>query len=143
MTDLAAIKDGSAVTLKFRDEAGATFEQEGTAEVSNEYGVLFREKGKQSAKLIAADGVISIEVAEGKPAKLRVKRFDLLTDPAKARQHLVAEHGYKVSDIEKMSEADAFAHHESVDHTDLGHQHRAPKAKAEAEQTSEDTTSAE
>lgn len=127
--------DGKKVTITVADpEAeGGQKALEGTVDTGTEMGLLFKPKGKASLELIEASKVISVEVAPESPKKITVKALLPLKDSG-ARQHLVDRHGYKVSDIDPLSEVDALKFHESeVGHDGLAHNHDGkPKEAGDA-----------
>lgn len=127
--------DGKKVTV-FLNTApeGGESTLEGTVDSGNELGLLFKPKGKASLELIDAANIASIEVLPEAPKKLTVKALLPLKDSA-ARQHLVDRHGYKIADVEGLSESDALTFHDGeVGHDGLGHSHDGkPKAEKDAE----------
>lgn len=125
--------DGKKVVVTVE---GAEAPLEGTVDSGNELGLLFKPKGKASLDLIDAAKITNIEVLPEAPKKITVKALLPLKDSA-ARQHLVDRHGYKIADIESLSESDALEFHNGeVEHEGLAHSHDGkPKAdKAEGDE---------
>jgi hypothetical protein len=102
---------------------------EGTIEAGSTVGVVLKEKGQRSTKLIEAKDIQSLGEVEAAPKKLKARTLPLVTE-GKVREHLIERHGLKVSEIDALTEEQAKAFHDTVDHSDLGHKHRA---KTEAE----------
>jgi hypothetical protein len=130
-----------------KDGELAADEHEGTVEAVNGGFVLFKQKGKATARLVAEADIEEMRFAIEKPKELKQKKLA----PVKygeARQHLVDRHGYKIADINKMTEQQAFEFHNGggeqpgLDHRELGHRHNDPQAVTEAE-TSESNSPSE
>lgn len=128
MTDYSQFEKKNVIIVKASPEGGDAVEVEAELQTANAGGILYREKGKSRLDLIPADEVIEVRLAPQEPAKVRIKKLAILA-LGKARQHLVTDHGYKVSEISKLSEDEAFAFHGGLDHTDLGHAHAAKSEK--------------
>lgn len=114
-------------------------EQEGTAEVANAGGILFKPKGKTQMVLIEASNIEEVNFAEDKPKKLDRKTLKVVQFGG-ARNHLLERHGYRLGDINDMSEQDAYDLHEGIDHEteDLGHVHGDKNATPRAEAVESD-----
>lgn len=127
--------DGKKVVLVRNLDApaadGSTAEEiEGTVITANPLGVLIKPKGKTQGILVEADKIEGeIRFVETKAKKL-TKRWLKDLEYGNARQHLISAHGYKVSEIDKMTEQAAFDFHKTLDHSDLGHQHGEKPAAA-------------
>lgn len=102
---------------------------EGKVMAASAIGIVFKAKGSSATKLIEAKDIEDIAEVVAGPKKLKSRVIPQVHD-AKNREHLIERHGYKVSEIEKLSEEDAKAFHDSLDHSDLGHSHR-PLTEAE------------
>lgn len=124
MADFSEFTD-KKVTLQLTDNSTV----EGTVEAGSAVGVVFKEKGQRGTKLIEASQIAAIELVAEAPKKLKQRTLPIVTE-GKVREHLIERHGYAVSEIEKLSEDDAKTFHDGLDHSDLGHKHRA---KTEAE----------
>lgn len=108
-------------------------ETEGTLmAVAPEIGIMVRPKGRQQGELITADRVTNIEYAETAIRDLKQKTLKV-EGLETVRQHLADRHGYKLSDINPMSPADALAFHGGIDHSELGHGHNEKKAAKDSE----------
>lgn len=116
-------------------------EQEGVAEVANEGGILFKPKGKTQMILLEASNIEEVNFIEDKPKKLDRKTLKLVQF-GNARSHLLERHGFRLGDVNDMSEQDAFDLHEGIDHDteDLGHVHKdkSDTARAEAVESDEE-----
>ena len=121
-------------------------ELEGTLmAVAPNIGIMVRPKGKQQGELIKLEDLAEenpIEVAAAsirdlKPQSLKPVSVD------DARKHLVERHGYKISEINPMSPTDAYSFHESLDHTDLGHNHNRGEASEQTASEQSESDSAE
>ena len=143
MTDLATIDFTSFISKAVLltaviDDENVTLE--GTITAASPVGVVFKEKGKRNQHLVEAANIETIEPVK-KTTSMRIRAFSPVVF-GKNKDHLIDRHGYKVSDIEKLSEEDAERLHESLDHSDLGHRHRKPRAVeaaiADAEQVVSD-----
>ena len=122
--------DGKKVVVTLTNESTL----EGTVDSGNEMGLLFKPKGKASLDLIEASQIVKVESAPDVPKKLAVKALLPLRD-TQSRQHLVDRHGYKIADIEGLSDEDSLTFHEGdVPHEGLAHSHDGkPKAAKDAE----------
>lgn len=97
-------------------------EIEGTVQVGNAVGVLIKKKGRTMSDLIEAHKIEKIEEITSAPKALKpkvLKEVGLET----ARQHLLDRHGWKLADVNQMSDQQAFVAHGEIDHSVLGHQH--------------------
>lgn len=113
---------GKQVVLHIVNEEGGLDELEGKVESASEVGMAFKEKGKRDLRLIEPSQIEEIEVAPEAPRKAPQKKLQQVTTKS-ARQHLLDRHGYLRSWANEVSDDEAFAEHESVDHSDLGHRH--------------------
>ena len=109
---------------------------EGKVHAASEMGVLIIPKGSMTPKLIEMSKVKSCEAVPSEPTKLRQKRFDPMT-AAKVRRHLLDQHGWYLSVVNGMTEVEALAEHDGLDHSDLGHNHDGRK-KNDEDETSDD-----
>lgn len=124
MADYSEFTD-KKVTIQLTDNTKV----EGTVEAGSTVGVVFKEKGSRGTKLIEAAQIAAIEPVAEAPKKLKQRTLPIVTE-GKVREHLIERHGFKVSEIEALSEDAAKSFHDGIDHSDLGHKHRA---KTEAE----------
>jgi hypothetical protein len=104
-------------------------EIEGYVETANAKGVLLKPKGKTQFDLIEADEIEKIDLAP-EDTKLKARRIN----PVKlgqAKNHLLERHGYTLTQVNDMTEQEAFEFHLSLDHKaeDLGHYHAEKPAK--------------
>jgi hypothetical protein len=122
---------------------GEQVELEGTAETVNELAILFKPKGKAKLDIIEAENIVGVRYAPEKPKTLKAKSL-LPIQYGQARQHLIDRHGYTLSDINAMTEEQAYNFHKELDHkaSDLGHVHAA-KEQTEAEAAVEAVESGE
>jgi len=118
---------GKQVILHLVEEDGLR-EVEGKVEAASAAGVAFKEKGQRDLKLVLPDAIEEIQLAPTKPKKAVQKKLKPIEEQH-ARQHLADRHGYTLEAVNGMSDANAFAEHESIDHTGLGHRHEADKAE--------------
>lgn len=100
-------------------------ELEGKVEAASAAGIAFKEKGKREVDLIEPVNVEEIALAPTKPKNLPQKKLKLVAEN-NARQHLLDRHGYDRSVVNGMEDDQAFAEHEDIDHSDLGHKHVEP-----------------
>jgi hypothetical protein len=114
-----------------------------TVSAANAMGVMVKPK-------VEKDDIVSIELADEEIKQIKSKSLKVIT-LGNARQHMADRHGYKVADINGMTEQAAFEFHSTLDHSELGHNHdetkrsaataKAEKAQAESEADSfEDET---
>ena len=116
---------GKQVILHLIDEDGSVKELTGKVEDASEVGMAFKEKGKRDVDLVLPNQIEEIALAPEKPKTLAQKKLKPVTETA-ARQHLLDRHGYERSVVNGMSDDSAFAEHEDIDHSDLGHRHVEP-----------------
>jgi len=109
-------------------------ESEGTAEVGNEGGILFKPKGKTQLVLLEAGNIIEVRFVEDKPKNLARKVLKPVQF-GQARNHLLERHGYTLAAVNALTEQSAFDEHEQIDHEaqDLGHVHGDKEATPRAE----------
>lgn len=134
--------DGKDVVLHRIKEDGSVEELTGKIDGASEFGVAFKEKGKRDVVLVEPKDIEEIDVAAVKPKSLPQKKLKPIDNKA-VRQHLLDRHGYGRKHVNAMSDEDAVAEHDSVDHTDLGHRHMTPEelAKADEKKASESSDS--
>ena len=129
--------DQKVVVVVNLDEPNAdgqtSVEVEGTCLAGNDLGILIKPKGRTKAELIEKDKIESIDFA---PEKARVLKPISLKEVTygDARKHLADRHGVTLSwvNAEGTTEASALEYHQSLDHSDLGHNHDPKPPKAEA-----------
>lgn len=120
-------------------------EVEGTAERANELGLLIKPKGKVKLDLYEHSQIIEINLAPDNSSKMRRKTLKPVA-LGQARSHLLERHGLSLTEVNGLSEDEAFTYHESIDHVeqDLGHKHgdksetKAAKAVADIEAENDD-----
>lgn len=123
---------GRKVLLTTKAEGGDAETVEGTAEVANEKGLIFRPKGRSRSSLVEAADIVSVEFAPTTSKTLEASRV-LPVQPGRVRQHLLDRHGWSLTAVNGLSEDEAIERHNKIDHSDLGHRHEAPsKAPASA-----------
>ena len=113
---------GKQVILHKILEDGTVAELEGKIEAASEFGIAFREKGKRDADLVELNQIEEVAAVPTKPKKLVQKKLKPVSDSG-VRQHLLDRHGYSRSAVNEMSEEQAVAEHNGIDHSDLGHRH--------------------
>jgi len=118
--------EGKQVILHLIQEDSSVKELEGKVEAASEFGLAFKEKGKRDSDLVEPQQIEEIALAPTKPKSLPQKKLKPVTEST-ARQHLLDRHGYDRSVVNGMDDEKAFAEHEDIDHTDLGHKHVAPE----------------
>lgn len=99
---------------------------EGSVEAGSPVGLVFKQKGKRNSMLFAKDQILEVTQLDSTPDDIRRRSMARVTKE-KVRDHLADRHGYKISDVSRMSEDEAEKFHDSIDHTDLGHWHRTPR----------------
>lgn len=115
---------GKQVILHVLQDDGTVAELEGKVEDASEVGMAFKEKGKRDVDLVFPDKIEEIALAPSKPKTISQKKLKPAVEST-VRQHLADRHGWLRSEINKLSDEDAFAQHENLDHDDLGHKHVA------------------
>jgi hypothetical protein len=126
---LANFQDKSVI-LTVVGPDGDAVQVTGKVEGASAVGLAFKEKGKREVKLVEPKNIEEIVEAPTEAKKVTQKKLKPLEKPEQARQHLADRHGYNRSDLNKMSDADAFKFHNDLDHSDLGHKHVAEKDEA-------------
>lgn len=116
---------------KPNDNGETAEELDGTVAAVAGDAIMFKPKGKTNALLVELGDIESIDFAKEKAKTLSRKTLKMVTY-GQARTHLLERHGYTLTEINSMSEADALRLHNGIDHeaADLGHVH---KDKAEDE----------
>lgn len=99
-------------------------ELEGTLEAVAGEMVMFKQKGKTSPTLIETSKIDNIDHAPEKAKNLTARKLKPI-DFGQARAHLLDRHGMTLAQVNEMSEKDALALHEQIDHDGLGHVHEA------------------
>lgn len=115
---------GKQVLVHVIEDDGSVSEKEGKFEEASEVGVAFKEKGKRDVDLLLPEEIEEVTAAPTKPKKLVQKKLKPATEST-ARQHLADRHGYDLTDLNEMSDEQAFSDHEEIDHENLGHKHEA------------------
>lgn len=130
MTDYAQYVEKKVVLVynldKPNDKGEGTEEQEGTVVAATAEALMFRPKGKTASTIIEVSKIESIDYAEGGSKKL-ARRTLKLVEFGQARAHLLERHGLTLTEVNGLSEKDAFERHNGIDHeaSDLGHVHKA------------------
>lgn len=116
----------------------AAEEAEGTVlAVNPSGGILFKPKGRVSGILVMTDDIESIGFAPIKEKPIAV-RYLREVKFGSTRQHLADRHGYTLDgDLAGMSEQDALAEHEAIDHEELSHRHGEKPEATEPEPVEE------
>lgn len=100
---------------------------EGRVEAGSPIGVVFKKKGSSRADLVLAEDIEAIEEIKAASNKLRQSSLARVAE-GRMRRHLVDRHGYRIVDIEPLAEFQAVEMHDQIDHSELGHKHRALSA---------------
>lgn len=114
--------DGKQVILTLAASNGDAIEREGKIEAGSIAGIAFKEKGKRDVELIEPDEIVEIAEAPEKPKKLLIKKLKAAS-VNNARAHLADRHGWSRSELNNMTDDEAFNLHDELDHDDLGHKH--------------------
>lgn len=126
------------------DKGELAVEIEGTLEAVNRLGAMLKPKGQVKADIIDADQIEEIRLAPEKERNLKAKVLKII-EFGNAKSHLLERHGLTLSEVNELSEEDAFEFHEGLDHVekDLGHVHQAkesaPAAQAVEEEENENS----
>lgn len=122
-TDYSIFK-GRMVDLTLRGDEGATETIQGTVIEGNPLGLIFKPRSQRNQDLVESYKIESIEFAAS-TSKLKLITAKELRPvvPVTVRRHLADYHGYKVPNLNKMSDEAAMREHAEIDHTDLGHNH--------------------
>lgn len=123
---------GKRVVLHVQQEDGTLAEIEGKVEAASAAGIAFKAKGKSNIDLVEPSQIEEIQAAPETPKKPTRKRRNLV-EKGKAIQHLLDMHGVPLSWAKEATEEQAFEYHEGLDHSDLGHYHKAAKEKGSSE----------
>lgn len=115
-------------------DGNATVEIEGLVQVGNDMGILIKPKGKVTFDLIQLDEIEDVfekpeESKELKASKIKpIKRENV-------KRHLLDRHGLTLDYVNGITDEQAEAAHNGIDHvaSKLGHVHVAEEAKAEGE----------
>lgn len=117
---------GKKVTVTTKGE-----DIDGTVEEASLAGIVLKPKNSSRSLLVESKDIDDIVESGSGPKRLKSKS---LPQPVsgKFREHLVDRHGYPLADIQAMAESDAESFHNSLDHSPLGHFHRAVTPAEEA-----------
>lgn len=121
---------GKNVILTVIGDDGNAKELPGKVEGASEVGLAFKEKGKRDVILVEPHQIEDIAEAPTEAKKVTQKKLKPVEEKS-VRQHLADRHGYKRSDLNGMSDAEAAKFHDELDHTDLGHKHVAGEDKSD------------
>lgn len=135
---------GKRVILSIPDDEGTLTEQEVTIQSVNPTVLLVKPKGQIQFEMIDVDKVQDIQLAPTATKKVKAKRINPIS-LGTARQHLLDRHGAKVAEMNELTEDQAFAAHEAIDHKadDLGHYHEIKAEKSDDGDEDNDDESSE
>lgn len=142
VTDLKEYEDKKVVLVrnlaKPNDKGDTAEELEGTLVAVAGDAVMFKQKGKATAGLIDIGDIERVDHADTGSKKL-VRKTLKVVKFGQARNHLLERHGYTVTQVNEITEKEAYDLHASIDHEaqDLGHVH---KDKADDEASDEPDT---
>jgi hypothetical protein len=122
LSELKALVNSPVVVEFTRVGSSETIKAEGMLLKAGAQGIVFESKGK--TEIIPLWAIIDLYAFTAPRKVVRRKVQALLSK--RARQHLLDRHGILWDLIKFTTEATAFAMHERIDHSNLGHQHRAP-----------------
>lgn len=96
----------------------------GKLENANALGVLIKPTGRSAVELIEIGEIEDVIPEPEAPKKIAVKYLKKVMY-GQARNHLLERHAATLTEVNAMSEDDAFKLHEGIDHVaaDLGHVH--------------------
>lgn len=144
-TDFVGKKIVLTRNLKEPNAKGELAEEvEGTLEAANPQGIMFKPKGQVKPEIIMADEVEEIRYAPEKAKALKAKTLKPITY-GQARGHLLERHGMTLTQVNGLTEEQALAYHNELDHvaSGLGHVHgekdAAPAAEAVAAETEDES----
>ncbi len=126
---------GKNVILVAHEEGGTeSVEYRGTLVTFNSaIGLLFKERGKSRQDIFILNQIDDIR--EDDFTILPVKSATMKPIAVGShRAHLAKNHGMNLSEINAMTEDDAKAYHDTVDHADLGHNHDRKSSTPEGDE---------
>lgn len=137
------------VNLKEANEKGELAEEiEGTLEAANAMGLMVKPKGQVKARIIELSDIEGeLRLAPTKEKALTARKIKPV-QLGQAKSHLLERHGFRLQDVNAMSEEEAYNGHAKIDHVadNLGHVHvdksDAPKADEAGEQAADSTPDA-
>jgi hypothetical protein len=97
---------------------------EGKIEAVGPQGIAFKIKGQGSVDLFEIEKIEEVQAVNEGPKKIKAKKLAPI-EAGKVRAHLVDRHGMPVSKANSMDEKAAEELHNRIDHSDLGHFHKA------------------
>src|SRR5690348_14642061 len=110
---------GKRVTLTYTPKGEAeAVTQEGRVELGSPIGLMFKEKGKSNVVLIEAEQVAAVEELAPKEPNVVTKTLQPIP-LGRVRQHLADRHGYSKDQANALTEAQAAAEHDAIDHSVL------------------------
>ncbi|HEY6021857.1 MAG TPA: hypothetical protein VIY48_18930 [Candidatus Paceibacterota bacterium] len=114
-------------------------EVEGTVMAVSGEMLMLKPKGKTNPILIELANVERIDFAPEKAKNLARKKLKIVQF-GNARAHLLERHGYTLTEVNEITENEAFASHEDIDHeaADLGHVHVDKEKDEEKSEADED-----
>lgn len=130
MKELSGLVNTTVVVEYTRPDGTETNKADGILKAVGEAGIVFESKGR--TEIIPWPHVVDIYAFTPPRKVVRRKVQHLLT--RRSRQHLLDRHGMLWDLIKFISEKTAFQMHERIDHSNLGHQHRAPGDTREDEE---------
>jgi hypothetical protein len=122
LNELVGLVDSPVVVEFTRPTSSETIKTDGMLLRAGPQGIVFESKGK--TEIIPLVAIIDLYPFTAPRKVVRRKVQQLLQ--RRARQHLLDRHGIPWDLIKFTTEATAFVMHQKIDHTNLGHQHRAP-----------------
>lgn len=137
MTDYTGFVTKKVILIRNLSEPNekgeSAVELEGTLEAANASGVMFKPKGQVKPDIINASEIEDIRLAPEKAKKITAKVLKPI-QLGQARSHLLERHGLTLSEVNGLSEEDAFKYHEGIDHkeADLGHVHGEKESQSKA-----------
>lgn len=138
--DLAAFANKRVVIVRNLPEpdaeGNATVEIEGTVQAVNEMGVLIKPKGKVTFDLITTDEIEDVFEKAAEDKKVTVSKLKPVARE-KVKRHLADRHGIAVDWLNSVSDEEAEAYHDGIDHeaAKLGHRHVEPSESDAGEAT--------
>jgi hypothetical protein len=134
---MTVLTEGKGLATITEPDGSSTEDIEVTIDAIANNMVLLRRKGKSQIEMLMADVITSFETVESaaKNGTAKIKQRALLPlDAAKARRHLLDYHSVSLSWINENSPETALEYHETLDHSDLGHNHEKVEKEEAAEE---------
>lgn len=128
---------GKKASFNLTDDEGNVERIEGTIEATSDQFTFYKPKGKSNGLMVDTSKISDPALAPDTVAELKPRRLNPIAI-TNIKRHLVDRHGYSIADVDVMSPEDAFAFHEGLDHSPLGHFHADPPPKKDEEDDAED-----